>query len=156
IAGFLRDLGFEVQGALVGGPGAPGGSPAPSSEPFHFQFILSNHPLFHPFLSADYGNLMDIKIYKYYRLQSSQALPLIFAANGDGLLFQAAKSQGKLFVVPFSLDREHTSWPVHQTFIPFLDLALQNARAEDPTPTTFEPGEIAQVQIPPSSPAREV
>src|SRR5439155_14242098 len=31
---------------------------------------------------------------------------------------------------------------------PFLDLALQAARAEDPTPTTFEPGEITTLQLP--------
>ena len=43
----------------------------------------------------------------------------------------------------FGLDREHTSWPIDQTFIPFLDLTLQTARAEDPTPTNFEPGEIS-------------
>src|SRR5205085_6472909 len=48
----------------------------------------------------------------------------------------------------FGMDREHTSWPVHQSFVPFLDLTLQAARAEDPTPTTFEPGEIVMLQFP--------
>ncbi len=55
----------------------------------------------------------------------------------------------------FGLDREHTSWPVDQTFIPFLDLTLQTARAEDPTPTTFEPGEIGKIQLPAGSTVRE-
>jgi hypothetical protein len=58
-------------------------------------------------------------------------------------------------VSAFGLDRDSTSWPVHQTFIPFLDLALQAARADDPTPTTFEPGEVTMVQLPLNSAVRE-
>src|SRR5438094_9070668 len=83
-------------------------------------------------------------------------MPLIFSERGAGLFFLGAKLQGKLFVLPFGLDREHTSWPVHPTFIPFLDLTLQTARAEDPTPTNFEPGEVGVVQLPAGSTVREV
>lgn len=146
ITGCLRELGFEVEGSVNTGKDAPE----------KFEFILSNHPIFHPFLSPEYGNLSDIKVSKYTRLKSNQAMPLIFSGRGAGLFFQGTKLQGKLFVAAFGLDREHTSWPVHQTFIPFLDLALQTARADDPTPTTFEPGEVAMVQAATTSPAREV
>ena len=118
--------------------------------------MFSNHPIFHPFLSPDYGNLMDIKVFKYVQLKGSQAMPLIFSEKGAGLFFQGTKFPGKLFVAAFGLDREHTSWPVDQTFIPFLDLTLQTARAEDPTPTTFEPGEISKIQLPAGSTVREV
>jgi hypothetical protein len=38
---------------------------------------------------------------------------------------------------------------VHPTFIPFLDLALQAARPQDPTITAFEPGEVTVIQVPP-------
>jgi hypothetical protein len=145
ITGFLRELGFEVEGTVNVGKEAPE----------KFEFILSNHPIFHPFLSPEYGNLMDIKVSKYTRLQSKQAMPLLFSGRGTGLFFQGTKLQGKLFVAAFGLDRESTSWPVHQTFIPFLDLALQTARADDPTPTTFEPGEVTMIQLPLNSPARE-
>src|SRR5213075_459189 len=117
---------------------------------------FSNHPIFHPFLSPEYGNLMDIKVSKYVRLKTSQAMPLIFSERGAGLFFQGSKLQGKLFVLPFGMDREHTSWPVHQTFVPFLDLALQTARAEDPTPTNFEPGEVAVIQVPAGAGVRTV
>jgi hypothetical protein len=123
--------------------------------PEKFEFILSNHPIFHPFLSPEYGNLMDIKVSKYTRLQSKQAMPLVFSSRGSGLFFQGTKLQGKLFVAAFGMDRESTSWPVHQTFVPFLDLALQTARADDPTPTTFEPGEVTMIQLPLNTPARE-
>jgi hypothetical protein len=145
ITGCLRELGFEVEGTVNVGKDAPE----------KFEFILSNHPIFHPFLSPEYGNLMDIKVSKYTRLQSKQAMPLVFSGRGAGLFFQGTKLQGKLFVAAFGMDRESTSWPVHQTFIPFLDLALQTARADDPTPTTFEPGEVTMIQLPLNSPARE-
>ena len=145
ITGCLHELGFEVEGTVNVGKEAPE----------KFEFILSNHPVFHPFLSPEYGNLMDIKVLKYTRLQSKQAMPLLFSGRGTGLFFQGTKLQGKLFVAAFGLDRDSTSWPVHQTFIPFLDLALQTARADDPTPTTFEPGEVTMMQLPANSPARE-
>jgi hypothetical protein len=145
ITGCLRELGFEVEGTVNVGKDAPE----------KFEFILSNHPIFHPFLSPEYGSLTDIKISKYIRLQSKQAMPLVFSTRGAGLFFQGTKLQGKLFVAAFGLDRDSTSWPVHQTFIPFLDLALQAARADDPTPTTFEPGEVSMIQLPLNSAVRE-
>ena len=145
ISGCLRELGFEAEGTVSAEKG--------SAE--RFQFVFSNHPIFHPFLSPDYGNLMDVKVSKYVQLKGSQAMPLIFSEKGAGLFFQGTKFPGKLFVAAFGLDREHTSWPIDQTFIPFLDLTLQTARAEDPTPTTFEPGEISKIQLPAGSAVRE-
>src|ERR1043166_4864639 len=69
INGFLRELGFEAEGMVN----------APKGAPEKFQFVFSNHPIFHPFLSPDYGNLMDIKVLKYARLKATQAMPLIFS-----------------------------------------------------------------------------
>jgi hypothetical protein len=141
----LRELGFETEGTIS--------DEKASAE--RFQFVFFNHPIFHPFLSADYGNLMEINVLKYAQLRGNQALPLIFSEKGAGLFFQGTKFPGKLFVAAFGLDREHTSWPVDQTFIPFLDLTLQTARAEDPTPTVFEPGEISKIQLAAGSTVRE-
>ena len=146
IAGCLRELGFELENTVT----------APKGSPEHFQFVFSNHPIFHPFLSPDYGNLMDIKVQKYVQIKGAQAMPLIFSEKGAGLFFQGTKLPGKLFVAAFGMDRDHTSWPVDQTFIPFLDLTLQTARADDPTPTNFEPGEISVLPMPAGSPVREV
>ncbi len=147
IKGYLRELGFE---------GDETRAPAKNAVE-KFQFVSFNHPIFHPFLSADYGNLMEITVSKYSSLKANQAMPLIFSERGAGLFFQGTKFPGKLFVAAFGLDREHVSWPVHQSFIPFLDLTLQAARAEDPTPTAFEPGEVTMLQIPATAAAtREV
>jgi hypothetical protein len=142
----LRELGFDAQGEALLDEGRAE----------KFQFVFSNHPIFHPFLAPDYGNLMEVKVFNYVRLKPLQGMPLIFSEKGAGLFFQGARPPGKLFVAAFGLDREHTSWPIHQTFVPFLDLTLQAARAEDPTPTTFEPGEVSQIQLPPGSAAREL
>jgi hypothetical protein len=146
IDGYLRELGFESEGTVNNAPNAAE----------RFQFVFSNHPIFHPFLSPDFGNLMDIKVSQYARLRATAGMPLVFSEHGAGLFFQGTKSAGKLFVAAFGLDRDHTTWPIHQTFIPFLDLTLQTARAEDPTPNTFEPGELSLLQLPPGSAAREV
>lgn len=128
--GFLRELGFEI---------LPGDSA--KSGAAHFQYIFANHPVFHPFTSPDYGNLLEIKIINPVRLRGSQAMPLIFSDKGEPVFFQTLKSNGKMFVSAFGFDRAQTSWPVHTTFIPFLDLCLQNARPADATPTSFEPGD---------------
>ncbi|HWX21074.1 MAG TPA: BatA and WFA domain-containing protein [Candidatus Binatia bacterium] len=146
ISGYLRELGFEPEATV-----RPG-----KANPEKFQFVLSNHPIFHPFLSPDYGNLMDVKVADYVQLRAPEAMPLVFGERGAALFFQGTKHAGKLFVCGFGLDREHTSWPIHQTFIPFLDLTLQAARAEDPTPTSYEPGEPSLIQLGSATSAREV
>jgi hypothetical protein len=142
----LRELGFQVEGPVRTSP----------DEPERFQFVFSNHPIFHPFLSPDFGNLMDIRIWQYVRLRAPQAMPLIFSGAGAPLFFQSTRTTGKLFVTAFGFDRDSTSWPIQQTFIPFLDLTLQAARAEDPTPTNFEPGALVMVHLPAGSTNRAV
>ena len=140
VAGALRELGFETEEGPVVNTGAE-----------TFQYVFSGHPIFHPFLSPDFGSLMDIKVSKYIRLKGIQAMPLVFGQRGSPLFFQGTKHPGKLFVTAFGMDREHTSWPIHQTFIPFLDLTLQAARLEDQTPTDFQPAEVSQISLPPSA-----
>lgn len=139
VDGCLRELGFDVEGTV-----------RPEDQSEKFQFVTSNHPIFHPFLSAGYGNLMEVLVHEYTRLRSPDAVPLVFSERGAGLFFQCPRTEGKLFVCAFGLDREHSSWPIHQSFIPFLDLTLQAARGQDPLPPTFEPGELAPLRLPPS------
>jgi len=141
IRGALRDIGFEAE---VPGPGDA-----------KFQFVFSNHPIFHPFLSSDYGNLMEISILKCVALRGPDAMPLVFGDKGSPLFFERRVGSAKLFVTAFGLDRDQTSWPIHQTFIPFLDLTLQACRAEDSTPTEFEPGQTAVLTSPAGSQTHE-
>ncbi len=146
ITGYLRELGFE--------PENPRDTGAAKSE--RLKYVMGNHPIFHPFVSSDYGNLMEVKVSKYFPLKAPNALPLILSETGVGLFYQAMKTKGKLFVSAFGFDRDQTSWPLHQTFIPFLDLTLQAARAEDPTPINFEPGEVGLIQLPPDAKVHEI
>ncbi len=130
IHGALRELGFEVSPHQES-----------TSVPQNFHFIHAGHPIFQPFFSSDYGSLMDIRVLHHTRLQANQALPLIFSQDGDILFFQSITGRGKLFVSTFGMDRDQTNWPLNPTFLPFLDLCFQCARADDAAPTTFEPGE---------------
>jgi len=143
--GCLRELGFDAEEEAAG-----------EQRPEKFQFVFSNHPIFHPFLSPDYGNLMDISVSRYVKLRATQGMPLIFSESGAGLFFQGTKFPGKLFVAAFGMERGQSSWPLDSTFVPFLDLTLQTARAEDPTPNAFEPGETGVVQLPGATGIHEV
>jgi hypothetical protein len=144
VNGALRELGFEPQNTVE------------SRKPQKFQYVFSNHPIFHPFLSPDYGNLMEVKVLKHARVKAMQGMPLIFSESGDALFFQGTKFPGKLLLSAFGFEREQTSWPVHLTFIPFLDLALQHCRPEDPAPTSYEPGEVSVLGFASDTPVREV
>ena len=143
--GYLKEIGFEIlpEETRLSGPA-------------HFQYIFANHPIFHPFTSPDYGNLMEIKVTDPIHLRSKEAVPLIFTEKGEPVFFQNPKHAGKLYVSSFAFDRNQTSWPVHATFIPFLDLCLQNARAADQTSTVFEPGETFTQTFATNSGIREV
>jgi hypothetical protein len=142
----LRALGFEPEGTVT--PGA--------STPEHFRFVTSNHPIFEPFESSELGTLTEITVSRYARLRPTAGRPLVFSDSGDGLFFESTKYPGKLFICAFGIDREQTSWPVHQTFVPFLDLALQAARPQEKVQTSFEPGEASNVSIPSGSDAQTV
>jgi len=146
IHGALRELGFAL-------PAAP--DPTPPA-PARLQYFFSNHPVFHPFSSPDYGSLLEVEVRPTSRLDALEGMPLLFSESGDGLFFQGTKFPGRLFVAAFGLDREQTSWPTHLTFIPFLDLCLQNLRPEDATPLEFEPGATAVLSLPAEPPVREV
>lgn len=144
VTGALRELGFEAQGT------------AEPRKPETFQYVFSNHPLFHPFQSPEFGNLLEVRVLKHARLKATHGLPLAFAESGDPLLFQGTKFPGRLLVSTFGAERDQTSWPLHVTFIPFLDLALQQCRPEEATPTDYEPGEVSVLRFPADSPVREV
>ena len=145
VAGVLRELGFE---ALP--PEVEKGGPA------RLKYIFANHPIFHPFRSPEYGNLTEVTVTRPARLKASQAAPLVYSEHGEAVFFQSTKTAGRLFVTAFGFDREQTTWPVHPTFIPFLDLCLQAARAEDTAQVNFEPGEVYALSFPAGSPVRTV
>jgi hypothetical protein len=142
----LRTLGFEPEGTVT----------TAQSTPEHFRFVTANHPIFEPFESSEFGILTEITVSHYAKLRPTAGSPLVFSDSGNGLVFESSKYPGKLFICAFGIDREQTSWPVHPTFVPFLDLALQAARPQEKVRTSFEPGETATVAIPLDSDAQTV
>jgi hypothetical protein len=145
IDGALRDLGFELADRADGS----------DSQAVRIQYVFASHPVFHPFASPDYGDLTEIKVLQHTRLKAIQGMPLIFSETGNPLFFESTRHAGKLYVSSFGFDRAETTWPVHLTFLPFLDLCLQNARPQDSTPSIHQPGEMAAISLPANTAVRE-
>ena len=91
----------------------------------------------------EFGDLSEIEFTDYRRLNVRDAIPLAFSAAGDPLVFEVDKSQGRMLVFAFAFDRRDTNWPIHPTFIPFLDKSLSYARGQVTTTTAYQPGESA-------------
>jgi hypothetical protein len=145
VAGFLRELGIE------GTAEAP-----PAAKEASFRYVSTEHPIFQPFRSADFGNLSEIEVRRHRRLTALAATPLVFSAEGDPLVIETATSKAKVFVLAFSMDRTETNWPIHPTFIPFLDRCLDQARAQTRVQTVFEPGESIVWRVAPDRQVSEV
>jgi hypothetical protein len=145
VTAFLRPLGFTLREAEGG---------AAAEQPF--RYMATEHPIFRPFRSPDFGSLADVRVRPPLRVQAEGARPLLFAENGDALLFEATRTKGRLLVFAFGFTRDETNWPVDPTFVPFLDLCLQHARGGAVAEVTFRPGELHIVDVPAESHAREV
>jgi hypothetical protein len=111
--------------------------------------------VFHPFLQAEFGNLLDVVFSRNIRIKATEAVPLAFLEKGGPVIFHGTRPPQKLYVLGLGAEREFSNWPVHPTFIPFLDLLLQAARADEETRTMFEPGETAVLRWPGAQPDRE-
>ncbi len=137
ISGFLRDLGIEFE------------SPQPSiANPATFRYVFGEHPIFAPFRSGELGNLAEVRFSDYRRLSFRDAVPLAFSAAGDPLVFEANVTPGRMLVFAFGFDRRDTNWPIHPTFIPFLDKCLNFLRSKTVTGAAYEPGESVVFELP--------
>lgn len=131
VSGLLREFGIESR--------ADQRAEGKSAE---FRYVYVEHPIFQPFRSTDFGSLLDLRVHQYRRLKVAGATPLVFSRQGDPLVFESTNATGKLLVFAFGFDRDDTNWPLHPTFVPFLDKCLQYVRpAGDPEERSFEPGE---------------
>jgi hypothetical protein len=138
LGGFLRELGLEAKGT-VDSPGGRGEA---------FRFVAAQHPIFKPFLGGELGDLLEVRVQRRLRLVPRAAAPLLFGESGDPLLLEGGTTRGRLLVFAFALERSHTDWPVQPSFIPFLDLCLQHARAAAPVETSALPGDLLAHELP--------
>lgn len=113
-----------------------------------FRYVQTDHPIFQPFRSQDFGNLLDVRVHRYRRLAAPAASTLVYSQHGDLLLAQTDRTQGKLLVASFGFERAETNWPLQPTFVPFLDLCLEYLRAKPALQGEFEPGEKCVWSLP--------
>jgi hypothetical protein len=125
----LRMLGIESNGEVKESPTDP------------FRYILYDHPIFQPLRSRDFGDLLDIRVSRYRRLTASDARVLVYSSMGDPLLLEFENGAGRLLVAAFGWERNETNWPIHPSFVPFLDLSLEHLRERATWPRQCEPGE---------------
>ncbi len=156
--GMLSSLGFDIAPGQEENAAGPAAALAPAdasgeSQAQTIRYIALEHPIFAPFLEADLGDLSAVKVSQFIRISSKTALPLIFSSNGDGLLYEAMQTKGRLIVSAFGFDRSQTDWPVQTSFIPFLDSLLHYTRGLKEMQTAFEPAEIYPMEIPPGDAA---
>ena len=145
ISGFLREMGIEAEE-----------SQTQQVNPAPFRYVYAAHPIFAPFQNLEYGNLSEVEFQNYRRLKVNDATPLAFSAAGDPLVFESNAGPGRLIIFGFSFDRADTNWPIHPTFIPFLDQTLRYVRGETKTETFFQPGESVVWKLPAGSQAETV
>lgn len=145
ITGFLRELGIEM----------PTDQPK-SISPATFRYVFAEHPVFAPFQFAEMGNLKEIEFNRYRRLKVREASPLAFSASGDPLLFESMLGPGRMLVFAFAFERQDTNWPIHPTFIPFLDKCLEYLRGQSTSVAGYEPGESVAWELPPGTMAEQI
>jgi hypothetical protein len=146
LAGFLGELGFDPGGAVD----------APEGRGQAFRFVAAQHPIFKPFVTGELGDLLEVRVQRHVRLKARQASPLLYGESGDPLFLEGGATRGRLLVFAFALERSHTDWPLQPSFIPFLDLTLQHARAAAPLETSALPGDLYVHEVPRDQGAREV
>jgi hypothetical protein len=145
---FLEDCGPVVRELLRQYGIEPVPDAGDASQRTGLNYIFGDHPIFRPFRSPDFGQVTEVQVYRWRRMKAGRAVPLAVAESGEPLFMQATGAKGRFFVSAFSMDRDETDWPIHPTFIPFLDLCLQNARGLSTFPTAYQPGEQCVLDLP--------
>lgn len=143
VKGFLRQLGLEVVEA----------APVPTQT---FRYFNVFHPIFRPFVDGELGDLTTPRVHDHVRLRSAVARPLIYGHQGGALMVEGVATQGRLLVFTFGFNLDQTDWPIQPSFLPFLDLTLQYARAATPLETSWTPGELYALELPDDRQVTEV
>jgi hypothetical protein len=138
--GFLQKIGFQP--ALA----APMDT-EPVLQPI--RYFVPESPIFLPFTTPDFSNLLEVRILDRVHLHALAAKPLLFSQNGDALLFELPPVPGRMLLSTFAFERSQTDWVVHPSFVPFLDSALQYLRPQPQLSQTLEPGQVWVAQLPP-------
>jgi hypothetical protein len=143
VKGFLRELGLEAVEAE-----------AAASQTFRYFNVF--HPIFQPFVDGELGDLTTPRVHDHVRLRSAVARPLIYGHVGGALMVEGVSTEGRLLVFTFGFRLDQTDWPIQPSFLPFLDLTLQYARAATPLETSWTPGDLYALELPDDRAVTEV
>jgi hypothetical protein len=128
---FLRTLGFRMAGEKT----------LPESLRA-FRYIAMEHPVLQPFMRPDFGDLLAVNVNKYHTLTSDKAAGLLFAGDGQPVMFETRGTKGRMLIFGFGADATFSNWPLQPDFLPFLDLCLRYARGASEQQTSAEPAEV--------------
>ncbi len=73
---------------------------------------------------------------------------ILYSARGDPLVAEVPGRRGRLLLIAFPLEREHTDWPLQTSFVPFLDQVLAYVRKQNEDSDPSAPGEWCTLPIP--------
>ncbi len=107
-------------------------------------FIDFDHPVFKPFLDAQVGGFFNILFYSPPVLELPETAQVLAAFNdGTPAVAEVPVGQGKLLVVASAMDRNHTDWPTHATYLPFwrevMEYGKKDSQADAPLRVSSTP-----------------
>jgi hypothetical protein len=161
VKGALLQLGVSTEDAVSVG----------NSQGESLQVVAPQHRILKLFNNTDFGDLSEVRFFSYARLNCPAAIALLCSQSGVPLFFECQRAPGilsetvsppvnltppehgetgtgKLYLAAFGMDRNQTLWPVHPTFVPFLDLCLQAAaNASDTAAESLLPGETGSILL---------
>ncbi len=134
VEGFLRTLGFSGGETAV----TPGG------EGTGFRYAALTHPALAEFARKDFGDLLAVRLKRFLRIdvEGLAAEGILFAGDGEPVMFETRGTKGRMLVFGFGADAEWTNWVVRPDFLPFIDGCLTHVRAAPELQTSVEPGEV--------------
>ena len=133
VAGALRTLGVELESTRELGPF--------EGDELKFRYVAAHHPVFRPFLAGGLGEVHDAHVFRYFPLDPDRVQSILYSATGDPLVAEVPGRRGRLLLIAFPLEREHTDWPLQTSFVPFLDQVLAYVRKQDNDTDPSAPGE---------------
>jgi len=106
----------------------------PTHQTKELDFIDFDHPVFKPFLDAEVGGFFSILFFDPPVLSLPEGAQILTAfQDGTPAVVEVPVGQGRLLVVASSMDRRHTDWPSHATFLPFWREVMDYCKRDEQT-----------------------
>lgn len=140
VADALRALGAEFVSPVEVGPF--------EGDQSAFRYVAMHHPVFRPFLAGGLGEVGDARVFRHFALRPDGLQSILYSTAGDPLIAELPGKRGRLLLIAFPLERDHTDWPLQTSFVPFLDHVLDYVRKRDHDHGASLPGEWRALAMP--------